>query len=75
MVYILLILPIFNLVCIAVFYFCFVAIEVSVKPASSSQITTKKITLNLTGIIPAVESVQDMSNAGHKTVNVCVHKI
>ena len=51
----------------------FTAIEVSVKPASSSQLTTKRVTLNLTGAVPAVESVQDMSNSGHKTVNVCTH--
>ena len=54
-------------------YVCFIAIEVSVKPASSSQITTKKVTLNLTGPIPAAESVESMSNSGCKTVNVCTY--
>ena len=53
----------------------FVAIEVSVKPASSSQMTTKRVALNLTGAIPAVESVQDMTDASHKTVNVCAYII
>ena len=43
------------------------------KPASSSQITTKKVTLNLTGPIPAAESVESMSNSGRKTVNVCTY--
>ena len=48
---------------------CFIAIEVSVKPASSSQVTTKRLTLNLTGTIPAIDSVEDMSSAGQKNVN------
>ena len=47
---------------------CLVAIEVSVKSASSSQVTTKRVTLNLDGDIPAMESVEDMSATERKTV-------
>ena len=61
-----------HILCLAA-YVCFIAIEVSVKPASSSQMTTKKVTLNLTGAIPAAESVENMSNTGRKTVNVCAY--
>ena len=48
--------------------FCFVVIEVSIKPASSSRVTTKRVTLNLDGTIPAVGSVEDMSSGGEKNV-------
>ena len=47
-----------------------IAIEVSVKPASSSQVTTKRVTLNLTGDIPAMQNVEDTSVGGHKFLNV-----
>lgn len=50
-------------------YNCFIAIEVSVKPASSSQVTTKRVTLNLNGTIPAMESIEDLSAGGKKNVN------
>ena len=48
--------------------FCFIAIEVSVKPASSSRVTTKKVTLNLDGTIPAVGTVEDILSGGEKNV-------
>ena len=41
----------------------------SVKSASSLQATTKRVTLNLTGDIPALQSVEDVSTGGHKNVN------
>ncbi|XP_065919557.1 uncharacterized protein [Dysidea avara] len=44
-----------------------VAIEVSVKPASSSQVTAKRAILNLTGTVPALDRIEDMSTSSQKT--------
>jgi len=46
------------------------AIEVSAKPASSSQAITKRAILNLTGTVPALERIEDTSSFNLKTVNV-----
>ncbi|XP_065920812.1 uncharacterized protein [Dysidea avara] len=43
-----------------------VAIEVSVKPASSSQVTTKRAILNLTGTVPALDRIEDLSTSSQK---------
>ena len=59
----------------AIPYVCYIAIEVSVKPASSSQVTTKRVTLNLTGDIPAMQNVEDTSAGGHKNVNEYFKKL
>ena len=50
-------------------YTCFIAIEVSVKPASSSHVTTKRVTINMTGTVPAFESIENMSATGQKNVH------
>ena len=46
------------------------AIEVSVKPASSSQVTAKRAILNLTGTVPALDRIEDMSTSSQKTVKL-----
>ncbi|XP_065883713.1 uncharacterized protein [Dysidea avara] len=43
-----------------------VRVEVSIKPASSSQVTTKRATLNLTGTVPALDRIEDLSICSKK---------
>ena len=48
----------------------FVVIEVSVKPASSSQVTTKRAILNLTGTVPALDKIEELSISSQKIVSI-----
>jgi len=44
------------------------AIEVSVKPASSSQAIIKRAILNLTGTVPALDRIEYMTTSSQKVV-------
>jgi len=47
-----------------------IAIEVSIKPASSSRVITKRAMLNLTGTVPALDRVEDLSTYS-KVIIIC----
>jgi len=49
----------------------FVAIDVSIKPASSLQLTTKRAILNLTGTVPALDRIEELSVCSQKIVRNC----